>query len=246
MAGRVTHGRFANYKIEADSRRQVLYIKGNDEFIELTPENVKNYKFTDRPSMLIDRICYCIQWKDGSKSIIAIPSTYKSFLISGCETGPVPVSESNWLEKLAVALAVFASICVIALIVVLINKNNERNKELEQNQPSGTWSEWSGIGDKPNASMLVETTDTVKIDENSGAVGGYFINNSNQTYRHLEAVYGAYDNKSGVKIGRCTFSTNDVVLEPNEKQGFTAVCNVWGERMRVKLESVGFKAQPLK
>ena len=108
----------------------------------------------------------------------------------------------------------------------------------------GTWSEWDRAGQRPSADILVETTESLDLAQNAGVVSGYFINNSNKTYRHLEAIYGVY-NSNGNRIGRCTFSTNDVYLAPNQEQGFTATCNAWGDSPIIKLESVGFKEKPL-
>lgn len=244
MAGRVTRGRFVGYKIYTDEGKQILYIKGNDELIELTPENVKQYRFTEKPSLLVDKLCYCIEWQDGSKSIIAIPSTQKSFLISGCEVGAVgDTSTPHWLSVLT-GVVVFVGIMIVTIcIIVVINAMSKKNSS-KTDSDVGTWSEWEGTGTKPNADMLVQTTDTMAMSASSGVVSGYFYNNSKQTYRHLEAIYGVYDN-AGNRLGKCTFSTNDVVLKPGGEQGFTATCNAWGNTPHIKLESVGFKTTKL-
>lgn len=243
--GRVLAGEFEGGKVKILDGYKCLCIKTKEGTRPLDSTRVKSYQMKEiihNPFTTLDRT-FLIQWKDGTKSIIALESAYVTLLVTGCEAVEVPEElpqkvKGGWL---AFWLALF----IVGLVFFGIFRDvfSNSSEETEKTEKL-TWSEWDRAGQRPSADMLVETTESLGLAQDAGVVSGYFINNSNKTYRHLEAIYGVY-NSNGNRIGRCTFSTNDVYLAPNQEQGFTATCNAWGDSPIIKLESVGFKEKPL-
>lgn len=244
-AERVISGKYSGNKIGCDPKTQMLYvvIPGGRAYFE--PDNIAHYELRPQLSKSDSRV-YVVRWVDEEKSLIRIPKFWEEIFISGCENGPISEEELKQKNKHAF-FSLLPYIIILGLFFGLIfgvaigNSNSSKGTEEAKKL---TWSEWDRAGQRPSADMLVETTESLGLAQNAGVVSGYFINNSNKTYRHLEAIYGVY-NSNGNRIGRCIFSTNDVYLAPNQEQGFTATCNAWGDSPIIKLESVGFKEKPL-
>lgn len=249
MAGKVTAGRFAGYKVLSDDGRQILYVKGNDEVMDLTPENVKRYQFTERPSLLVDKLCYCIEWQDGSKSIIAIPSTQKSFLISGCEVGAVGnTSTPHWLSTLAGILIFIACIAIAALVIVLIDPfpkkdastksaSGSTNASASSKTTLAEWAEWDGDGSNlPKAKVLVHVTEaTGYTSYGYGHIRGIAANATKSKFNYVQIVFAIY-NQYRNKIGSCM--ANVAGLSSGETWEFEAYCSTWTEGLLYKIDSV--------
>lgn len=237
MAGRVISGKYANSTVYCDSDRMYLFIKNNGATISLEPTNITNYKLVQRNS-LAGRQIYSVTWQDGSKSVIGIPDSWQTYLASGCEVGrlddkTVRANKNQTLKGFLLGIAAFGVLFMLFFYIFTPHKPSDIVE--------GSYSEWDGRSAKnKRAEVLVETTDSIELSADSGAVSGYIYNESIRTFRHVEVIYGLYDS-SGTRVGECLFSTNNAHLKSGAPLGFTAICNNWTENPTITLESVGFR-----
>lgn len=239
---RVLSGEYEGCKIGLDSSRRCLYIKSDSGNVLLVKGSVARYDLRETLALSGDKV-YAIKWGDGAVSVIRVEKAYQQILIIGCETGARDVDE----KKSGGGIGVFLLGCaVLAIVFIALGSSfSQESREKINDSPNPqknsqrTWAEWDGISEKPTADMLVQTTDTVGLTPTTGLASGYFVNNSDYTYSHLEVIYEI--TSDGVtKIGECPFSMNDANLAPGETQGFTAICNAWGDTPHIGVSSVGF------
>lgn len=242
MAGRVISGKYANCAVYCDSERMYVFIKKNDKStIPLEPETVQDYKMIQR-NALAGRQLYSVIWQDGSKSVVGIPEAWQTYLASGCEVGRLD-NKTVRENKRQKRKGFFGGIAVAGLLLIVFAYLLTPHKPKDVIE--GTYAEWDGKGPKDSsAEVLVETTDAIGLPDGTGAVSGYFYNESIRTFRHVEVIYSLYD-QNAEKVGQCLFSTNKAQFKSGTPLEFTAACDNWGENPTVVLESVGFRTSSL-
>lgn len=234
---KVIGGLYSDSVIKMDGYRRCLFIKQGSEYILLTKDSVIKYTFKENKGIAPINKIYAIEWSDGQTSVIQIEKPLETFLITGCESSAIADDVADkrkretWIA-IVIGILVFAATFFIGYQLISKDDNNA------QPTSHGTWAEWDGKSEKLPVDMLVQTTDTMALTSTTGIVSGYFINQSDKTWSHLEATYIV--SNSIEAIGSCTFSAFDLSLKPGESQGFTAICDAWGDMPRIELVNVGF------
>ncbi len=232
--GRVLAGEFEGSKVKILDGYKCLCIKTKEGTRPIDSTRVKSYQMKEaihNPFTTLDRT-FLIQWKDGTKSIIALESAYVTLLVTGCEAVEVPEElpqkvKGGWL---AFWLAFF----IVGLVFFGIFRDvfSNSSEETEKTEKL-TWSEWDGSAESPSTTSSV----SVFIDPEFVGVeeyGDYYVmgklrNNTNLSLSGVEIYFDVFDSTSAEKVNSC-MARIGFVLNPERVWNYKAVCRMpWTE-----------------